>query len=162
MSKRPQINKTGSYVTTPQQADMICLLGPGMMTPGGVLFSRDETRALNKLYAFHPEEPRQRPPEPVRELGPDGRPVDNSYKAADAHKAAVAAWKAWEDPSPLMQAAADHNMVRHATHDGLRLIAWMAKYMAAGDDPLKTFVQLAVDAGWDVSPEDIAWLEDLG
>jgi hypothetical protein len=58
-----------------------------------------------------------------------------------------------------MQAGADRNMVRHAESDGIRLIAWLAKYVPEGEDPLKTLVQLAVDAGWDVDPSDVTWAD---
>ncbi len=77
----------------------------------------------------------------------------------EAHKRAVARWERWEDPRPLMQAGADRNMARYAEHDGLRLVAWLARHVPEGGDPLKTLIQLAVDAGWDVPPEDIAWAE---
>jgi hypothetical protein len=61
------------------------------------------------------------------------------------------------DPRALLQAGADRNMIRHAEHDGLRLIAWLARHVPAGEDPLKSLVLAAVDAGWDVSPEDASW-----
>lgn len=64
-----------------------------------------------------------------------------------------------EDLQRLMQAGADRNALRHAESDGLRLLAWLAKYVPAGEDPLKHLVQLASDAGWDVNPEDVAWAE---
>ena len=59
----------------------------------------------------------------------------------------------------LLQAGADRNMFRHAEHDGLRLLAWLAKWVEPGTDPLKVLVQVAVAAGWNVDPEDAEWAE---
>lgn len=36
---------------------------------------------------------------------------------------------------------------------------WLAKYVPPGEDPLRHLVQLAVNAGWDVDPEDVEWAE---
>lgn len=58
--------------------------------------------------------------------------------------------------------ALDHgcNMFRHAEHDGLRVIAWLAKYLEQGQDPLKEIVKMVVDRGYDVNPSDVAWAEE--
>ncbi len=58
------------------------------------------------------------------------------------------------------QAGADRNAIRHAEADGLRLLAWIAKFAPVGEDPIKTVVQMAVAAGFDVDPEDVEWAED--
>ena len=155
--KRPQV--AGSYVTTPMAATMIQLLGLGGVA-GGVALSRDETQAIAKLYGFKPEPPHERPPKPVREPDPAGTPEWDRRDRDAKHKAQVAAWENWTDPRAFHQAGADRNMIRHAEHDGLRLVAWLAKHVPAGDDPLKTLVQAAIEAGWDVSPEDVSWVED--
>jgi len=63
-----------------------------------------------------------------------------------------------EQQDTLKQAGADRNLFRHAEHDGLRIIAWLAKFVEPGTDPLKTVVQLAIDSGLDVSPTDIEWI----
>ena len=157
MSKRPQVD--GASVTAPSAETTIGLLGPGM-TYSGIAFTRDETRALNKLYGFKAEKPNQRPPKPERRPDPEGTPEYKRWQADAAHKEAVAAWERWTDPMPFMQAGADRNVARHAEHDGLRLIAWLAKFVPGGEDPLKTLVQLAAEVGWDVDAQDIAWAED--
>lgn len=59
----------------------------------------------------------------------------------------------------MYQAGADVNMMRHAEEDGLRIVAWLAQHMEPGADPLKTIVQMAIDAGWDVDPVDAEWAE---
>lgn len=156
--KRPQ-GKSGSQFTTPLAESMTRILGPGMVT-GGTIFTRDETAALNKLYAFKPEGPGKRPPKPVRQPDPEGALPHQKRDADEAFMKKVAAWERWEDPQALMQAGADRNMVRHATSDGLRLVAWIAKFVPEGEDPVKTLIQLASQAGWDVSGEDMAWAED--
>ena len=156
--KRPQTG--GSYATTPMAAALMTHLGPGLQS-GSVTLSRDETRALNKLYGFKPEKPRARPPKPERQPDPEGTPEYKRCEADGQHKRAVEAWEKWEDPSPFYQAGADRNMLRHAERDGLRLIAWLAKHVPEGTDPLKTLIGLAVDVGWEVNPLDVAFAEDV-
>jgi len=138
---------------------MIRLLGPGL-SHAGLMLTSDETRALNKLYGFTPEPPTERPPRPERKPDPEGTSAYERKQADDAHKRAVTAWEKWEDPRAILQAGADRNMVRHAESDGLRLVAWLAKFVPAGGDPLKTLIQLASDAGYDVPAEDVDWAED--
>ncbi len=159
--KRPQTaNSAKSYVTTPLASTMIALLGPGLRSDG-VTLSRDETRSLNKLYGYTPEKPAERPPKPERKPDPKGASIWDRNKADDAHKRDVQAWEEWTDPREyIMQAGANRNMIRHAEHDGFRLVAWLAKYTPAEEDPLKTLIQLAMDAGWDIDPEDVEWALD--
>jgi hypothetical protein len=57
------------------------------------------------------------------------------------------------------QAGADRNAFRHAEADGLRLLAWLARHVPSGEDPLKTLVRLAADAGCDVDPADVGWAD---
>jgi hypothetical protein len=79
------------------------------------------------------------------------RSVKNLYRFVDEK----------EGPDQVFhQAAADRNALRHAESDGLRLLAWIARYVGAGGDPLKTFVQLAVEAGLDVDPSDVEWSQN--
>ena len=146
----------GSYVTTPQTAEVIELLGSSL-SYGGIAFSRDEVRALARLYGFKPEEPHQRPPKPEPVLSEKPLLPWERQDAERAHKAALERWEKWVDPSPMHQAGADRNMIRHAEHDGLRLIAWLAKYIPQGADPLRALIQLAMNAGFDVCPSDVSW-----
>ncbi len=126
MKNRPRIEATGSSVTTPMARTMTLLLGPGL-THEGVTLTRDETESLNRLYGFEKERPRERPPQPVRQPDPEGASPWERMKAAEAHEKAMALWKGWEDPAGFMQAGANRNLIRHAEHDGLRLIAWLAR-----------------------------------
>lgn len=62
---------------------------------------------------------------------------------------------------PLMAAGARRNALREAEADGLRLMAWLAKYVPVGSDPLKTLVTMAGDAGLDVDAEDLEWADEV-
>jgi len=153
----------GNLITTPRAGLMFQLLGSGFRT-GHVQFTRDEEAALNKLYGFKKEKPNKKPPKPtlkkVDTKGMDQYAIRRAEEQAEKdHVEAVKRWEKWEDPIALMQAGADRNMVRHAEADGVRLVAWLAKYVPEGEDPLKTLVQLAVDAGWDVDPIDVTWAD---
>jgi|OM-RGC.v1.028187788 hypothetical protein len=48
------------------------------------------------------------------------------------------------------------NLMRHASHDGLRVIAYMARFLEPGEDPVRFIGQLLMDAGFDV-PNDVEW-----
>ena len=61
--------------------------------------------------------------------------------------------------SPFTQAGTDRNTLRHAECDGLRMLAWISRFMDQGDDPVRTLVQIAVEAGLDVSAEDFEWAD---
>ncbi len=148
---RPQAN--GSTVTTPRAGQLLQLLG-NPVRHGASALSRDEFVALKKLYGFQPEKPNKRPPEPVQPS------PSASYTELQKYKDAKRAWDNWEDPKHFMQAVADRNLLRHAEMDGFRLIAWLAKYVEPGADPLKILISLASNAGWDIDPEDIDWAND--
>lgn len=64
------------------------------------------------------------------------------------------------DEPGIMQHGATRNMLRHAEADGLRMVAWFARFIPPGEDPLKYLVQLTVERGWDITPEDVAWAAD--
>lgn len=157
MHDRPQYvsraTNAGTTVTTPASALLVGMLGGH--SRAGITLSDSEKRWIDRLYGYTPE--------PKRERGarPEPKPVEGSYeeraKIERANKRAEQAWEDWKDPSALMQAGADVNAFRHAAADGLRMVAWIARYLTPGDDPLKALVQLASGAGWDVDPSDLAW-----
>jgi hypothetical protein len=62
-----------------------------------------------------------------------------------------------EESNALFQAAAERNMFRHAESDGLRMIAFVARYISQGEDPVKFLAQLCIDAGFDVDPKIVEW-----
>ena len=154
MHDRPR-TPNHSTGTTPNAAAMMSLLGVGI-THGNVTLTRSEYRAAQRLYGYHDEPAQQRPPEPP---GPPTRPKYLWDEAERKQAAAHAAWKAWQDPSPLMQAGADRNMLRQLEADGVRMAAWIARYCEPGEDPLKVLIRMAIDAGLDVDPADVDWVE---
>ena len=168
--KRPS-SPHGSTVTTPHAAMMMQLLGSGV-TAGGVTLTRDEFTAVKKLYGYKREKPNKKPAPPIKPEAPapGADCVTRRKFAVDLlkYEAAVKAHDKWTDPMPLMQAGADRNAIRNAEVDGLRLLAWFAKFVQPGVDPLKTLVQIADEAGCDVDPAVAEWadteeeLEDEG
>jgi hypothetical protein len=158
--KRPTTHD-GSIATTPHATEMIRLLGG--VTSGSVALATDEFRSINKLYGFKPEKPNAKPPapEPVPDLPPGSDYTARLQHEEDLrkHKAACKALESWTDPRPFHQAGADRNALRHAAADGLRLLAWLAKFVQPGEDPLKVLVRFAADAGCDVEPNDVDWAD---
>jgi hypothetical protein len=155
--KRPTIKGINtSFVTTPYAAVMGQLLGVGMVS-SSVAMSKSEFKAVQKLYGYVPEKPNEKPPPPPLPVRADFKSEWDFTKALENHKLALKDHTKWTDPRPLYQAGADRNTVRHAEADGLRLLAWIAKYVPEGEDPLKTLVQLASEAGFEVDPADAAW-----
>ena len=156
--KRPTCTPDGSHITTPRASTMMALLGPGAVA-GSVALTKDEFRAVNRLYGFREEKPNKKPPPPD---APSKADFKDSWAFEDAvrrHKSALEAHAKWEDPLPFMKAGADRNAIRHAESDGLRLLAWIARFVEPGEDPLKAMVRMAGEAGYDVDPADTEWAE---
>lgn len=147
----------GMSVTTPSAAITATVFGARVF--GSLALTVDEFRAIQKLYRFVPEGSHEKPEAPVAPLRSD---FDADWKYRDAeekHKRAMLAWDLWEDPRGLLQAGADRNAIRHAESDGLRIIAWLAKYVPTGEDPLKHVIQFASQAGLDVDTSDLDWAD---
>lgn len=147
--------------STPSANSLIDLLGGGERHES-VTLSTDEMKHVRRLYQFVEEPPQSRPPEPEKPKPPTGDDRSPAaWKAHDeamrAYEEAKRAWDTWRDPRVFMQAGADRNAFRYAAADGLRIVAWLARYMEPGADPLKTIVQLACENGFDVDPEDSEW-----
>ena len=151
------VTNAPASITTPAAAVTGSLLGYGVRH-GNVALSRSEVERLSRLYGYVAEQPGTRPPmPPPLEPLPRGASYADEAAHKDRHKAAVEAHVRWTDPRPFAQAGAVRNMLRHADCDGLRMVAWLAKHVEPGSDPLKTLVQLASAAGYDVDPVDYAW-----
>lgn len=135
---------------------MIQLLGVGVRHEGVVL-GRDEFTRIQKLYGYVKEQAREKPapPSPPKRADFDSaRAYEDARRGYEKH----VRWLAeWEDPRSYLQAHADRDALRHAVADGLRLLAWLAKYVPSGSDPLKALIQIASDAGWDVDLVDYEW-----
>ena len=145
MNNRPQ-GPNHCRVSTPRVGATMGILGSSCSFEG-VHFSRDEHRAMTKLYGFYKEPKQQRPPEPPLP-GPESYYHGEDRAEWQARKLAHDKWKKWQDPSNYLQAGADLNMSRRAREDGLRLIAWLARYVEPGEDPLKALIQAAAEVGW--------------
>lgn len=156
--KRPTSdNMNGCVVTTPRVSSMMQLLGSGTTYKGNAL-SSDEFRAVKKLYGFQKEKPGVKPSPPK---APELKDFKSSWEYEDAmirHRNAIS--HPWQDPQSFMQAGADRNVMREAETDGLRLLAWIAKYVPKGEDPLKSLIQAVTEAGWDIDPEDVEWSQE--
>jgi hypothetical protein len=69
-----------------------------------------------------------------------------------------------ETGNELLDAIDVRDLMRAAEHDGLRILAWLAKHVKPGTDPLKDVIIMASE-GYDVPPEDYYWAigaNDLG
>ena len=157
MKPRPSLE--GVTITTPRVALFMQLLG-GAKVKGSIALSHDEMTAINKLYGLTPEGPNKKPPPPTPPVRADYADPWRYDEAVRTHERRVKAHNNWKDPQAFMQAGADRNAFRHAEADGLRIVAWLARRVPAGEDPLKTVIQMAVDAGFDVDPEDVSYAED--
>jgi hypothetical protein len=133
---------------------MLQLLGGGF-TCESVALTQTQLENIRRLYGFTKEPPPERPPPP--EPPPPETP-SYSHKHDD-YKRALEQHKKWrpEVVQRFMQAGADRNALRYAQEDGLRLVAWLAKHIKPGHDPMKTLIVLASEAGWDVDPAEYEW-----
>lgn len=156
LEKRPQYETV--RVTTPHSNTMLALLGAGEVYEG-LAFTKDEWEALKRLYFFERERPNKKPSEPTPPKKEDFDSVWEFDRAVRGHEDALKRHENWKDPLPFHQAGADRNAIRYAIADGLRMLAWIAKHVEPGRDPLKALVQLASDAGWDVSGDDVEWAD---
>lgn len=149
------------HLTTPRASVMMQLLGSHLYK--GISMTPDEFRAIQKLYGFKPEPPVEKPAPPVAPQKEDFKGEHANWDYQDAlrrHEQALKAHENWQSPQEFLQAGADRNAMKHAEADGLRIIAWLAKFVPVGEDPLKTVVQLASDAGYDVDSEDLSWAQE--
>jgi hypothetical protein len=150
---RPQIAGL-STVTTPAAAELINLIGPGLRLHD-VTLNGDELSALRRLYGYKVEQPAERPPKPVQKPYLPGCTSRERLVADEAYQRELGQWERWTDPQDMLQGGADRNMSRYAAQDGLRILAWLARHVEPGEDPLKTVIQMAIDSGWDVPPADV-------
>lgn len=156
MNNRPTTDgERGSLVTTPRAAALIQSLGG--VRHGPVAFSSDEFRRIKRMYGYEKDAPNVKPSPPEE---PKRSDYSRPYEYEDAmrkHREALKAHADWKDPREFMQAGAERNAFRCVEADGQRLLAWISKYVAAGQDPLLVLVQMAVAAGYDVDPNDVEW-----
>ena len=150
----------GSDITTPSAAFMLELLGGHRF--GSIALTTDQLRHIQKLYGYVDEKPNKKPDAPIAPCREDFQfswEYDHAFKDYERFKEMH---DKWEDPKAFLQAGADRNAIRNAESDGLRIIAWLAKYIPAGEDPLKHLIQLlSNDIGFDIDYEDLSWANEL-
>ncbi len=56
--------------------------------------------------------------------------------------------------APLDAAGVTRNLFRYAQADGLRVMAFLSKYLEQGQDPVRLQQELMVEAGFDVQLEE--------
>ena len=134
-------------VVAPRDAALIKLLGGSLCD--GVQLTHSQVTSLEKLYEIQEEvpDPNWTPPEPPKPKYP-GEPMPPARPPLK------------NEGYRILQAGAERNMFRHAQADGLRMVAWLARFVEPGEDPLRLLIQLVSDAGWDVDPEDYDYAAD--
>jgi len=103
----------------PEAQDTIRILGSGE-TFEGVTFTRDQIRALEKLYKFN-----------------------NTISNYNDNLRAVKVDR-------FEQAGSSRNLFRYTRSDGFRVMAILAKYLEPGEDPVKFIVRLLSSQGYDI------------
>ena len=136
----------------------MCLLLGGGEQYQGVTITRDEQSALGAYYEYDlsrvgPDAPPPSPPAPPLS--------DATHTACEAYRRAVADHErvvARHDPQgwhKFQLAGAQLYMAREASSDGLRVMAWLARFLRPGDDPVQFVAQLAADAGMDTRGDEL-------
>lgn len=146
----------GTCMTTPRSVSITNLLGKSI-SHMSVTVCQDEHKHLQRLYGYVDEKPGKKPPPPTPPKREDFKTAWEFKTAQDDHERACKIHANWQDPQKLLQAGADRNLFRYAEADGLRLIAWLARYCEPGDDPLKVLIQLVSESGIDIDPSDMTW-----
>ena len=160
---------------TPMTQTMIDLMGRGAHH-GAVYFSRSQTEALQRFYDFDPQRDIDTVEETLQAAYEKARDEYEDRKALwDSDKRAYKATYGWDATAPrvprpptpliieklgrLQHAGAGRNLMRFVERDGLRLMAFLSRYLEQGEDPVKLVAQLCIDAGYDV-PDVSDWLEE--
>lgn len=152
-------NVKGATITTPAAALMIQLLGAKIF--GSIALTTDQLKHIQKLYGFVPEKSNKKPEPPEAPKREDFRMTYEYEDAVRGYERILLQLESWKDPKTLMQAGADRNSIRKATIDGLRIMAWLAEFIPAGEDPLKHVIQFAAQVGLDVDCEDLSWSDSI-
>ena len=162
--KRP--GEPTAAVSTPLSWTMIQLLGSGPMWDG-VTVTKTQYQHLRKAYEFDNkvtdaqvedlrasrEVQATRHAEKMEEW--DARPYPASYE-----KPPLAPEPFDEQASRnFLTAGEDINLGCHMKRDGMRIIAYLSKWLEPGQDPMKLIVMMASDARFDVDFEDTEWAD---
>lgn len=156
--------ESGNTCATPMDATMIALLGGKRVE--GVAFSVDQYRALERHYGYDMKKARE---------GAVAYAEEADKRELEAHEAFMADpdipsrdKRGKRAPKPsltsvdqFMVAGAERNMFRAVQEDGMRVMAFIAKYLETGQDPVKMLAQLMLEAGFDMADHAEWAYEDL-
>lgn len=146
--------------STPSAEQSIAFFGGN--SHGPVTVSNTQFKALAKVYQFTDNLSRV---ETARE----------EHKKAHAWRVAKyeESKKAWNPEAPPKETPFDEKAVlrfldagvvrdvfRETERDGIRIMAFLAKFVEPGQDPVKLIVQMASDCGYDVDPADFEWSQE--
>lgn len=92
-------------------------------------------------------------------LGGKRRIMHGVALAEDERKHLVRVYGFVPEENPLLQAGADIGLLRCAQLDGIRLVAWLGRYLEAGEDPLKLLIRMVSDLDYEVDARDVEWAE---
>jgi hypothetical protein len=155
--------------STPSSRLMIELIG-SKMNYEGVHFSSDEVKYLKVVYGFSDVEH-----ERMLDKACAMAQVDYEGRLAryEKERAQNTSWHVPLKPKPpysreeldAFYTAGDlRNLARYVQRDGLRVMAVLARYVEADEDPVQVLLRMAIEAGYAVDPSDIEWAEgqDVG
>lgn len=143
---------------TPMDATMIQLLGSGGSFEG-VTFTRDQLDRLTRVYGYSPEQTERDVEESIaahaealRKQAEEDAKKPSWQRKAKATRPATAG-----ELRTFYKAGGHLQVLRNAGHDGLRLVAFLSRYLEPDEDPVKMVVRLATEAGYDVDSDVVAW-----
>lgn len=135
---------------------MIKLLGG--VTHDGVAFSADQYRALRTFYEFRSSDSEVEASRKLHEEAYKKALAKYEKKVAEATKSG---YRPREEPPRkeafdeksirrFYEAGVQRDLMRETTTDGLRVMAFLAKFIQAeGQDPVQLVQELATEAGFD-------------
>lgn len=171
---------------TPMTATITKLLGHAVRQEG-VGFSKTQDKNLRKFYGFSDEEDIRVAEQTLadaqakyKEKLSDWEEANKTAPRTPEYKAAWSDYNEKWDPKfgrhrdyavdkpeppdgisslPWLRAGSTVNVYRWVQRDGLRVMAFLARYLEKGQDPVKLVAQLCIEAGYDV-PDDHDWIFD--
>lgn len=146
---------------TPSTAMILDLLGRGARFEG-VTVSESQMRALRKMYLYTDEAANAIVEEQrAAHLAAEAAKIEHNAKLEEGyarkHNTRHPEKFDAEGVRRFVDSGDARDVFRRASRDGLRMLAFLAKYIEPGGDPVKLLVQLASDAGFDVDGSDVEW-----
>jgi|APSaa5957512622_1039677.scaffolds.fasta_scaffold164042_1 hypothetical protein len=148
-------HKSGFRCATPTDETMIQLLGG--QAYDGVTFTNDQIRSLYSSYGHTYYDKDEVEKDLVTQW--EKNCANLREKHAEAVKKRMWVTKLELPKRPDAEAVQSHinwmmagsqvNMFKHVKCDGLRAMAYLAKFLEKGEDPVKLIANMAIDAGFD-------------